>query len=193
VWRVLASKLGTATLEWRLLDSSGREASFSQVLSGWASDGAFRSQWSDFLRDVPSPAYAWECPPVAAATASRPFRCVFVSSPSLARMRPEPQAFAEHFREDASVVTFANLGGDATLVAPCPAADGGGYAHLACFVATATPGQASDLWQAVGTAMQRRLGASPVWLSTAGLGVAWLHVRLDSRPKYYRHAPYMRP
>jgi hypothetical protein len=108
-------------------------------------------------------------------------------------MRPEPEAFAEHFRPDTSVVTFANLGGDAMLVAPCPAAQGGGFAHLASFVATATPGHASDLWQAVGTAMQRRLGASPVWLSTAGLGVAWLHVRLDSRPKYYRHAPYLRP
>ncbi|MGI9175867.1 MAG: DUF6940 family protein [Rhodothermales bacterium] len=24
-----------------------------------------------------------------------------------------------------------------------------------------------------------------MWLSTAGGGVSWLHVRLDSRPKYY--------
>jgi hypothetical protein len=193
VWEVRTSTLEAGTLQWRLLDRSGREASFSQILSGWASDGRFRSQWSDFLRGVPLSAYAWECPPVTAATASRPFECVFVSSPELARMRPEPEAFAEHFRPDTSVVTFANLGGDAMLVAPCPAAQGGGFAHLASFVATATPGHASDLWQAVGTAMQRRLGASPVWLSTAGLGVAWLHVRLDSRPKYYRHAPYLRP
>ena len=37
-----------------------------------------------------------------------------------------------------------------------------------------------------------RLGGKPVWLSTAGLGVGWLHVRLDDRPKYYRHAPYVR-
>lgn len=191
--RVLASKLGAATLQWRLLDSSGCEAGFSQVVADWASDAAFRSRWHEFLREVPFPAYAWECPPVTAATASRPFECVFVPSPALACMRPDPAAFAEHFREDASVVTFENLGGDATLVAPCPAPQGGDFAHLASFVATAMPGQASDLWQAVGTAMQRRLGANAVWLSTAGLGVAWLHVRLDSRPKYYRHAPYMRP
>ena len=25
----------------------------------------------------------------------------------------------------------------------------------------------------------------PVWLSTEGSGVPWLHVRMDSRPKYY--------
>ena len=36
-------------------------------------------------------------------------------------------------------------------------------------------------------ALLQRLGARPVWLSTAGGGVDWLHVRLDDRPKYYRH------
>ena len=38
--------------------------------------------------------------------------------------------------------------------------------------------------------MIRRLGTAPVWLSTAGAGVSWLHVRLGDRPKYYGHAPY---
>jgi hypothetical protein len=28
------------------------------------------------------------------------------------------------------------------------------------------------------------------WLSTAGMGVPWLHVRLDDRPKDYGHRPY---
>ncbi len=27
-------------------------------------------------------------------------------------------------------------------------------------------------------------------VSTNGLGVAWLHVRLDTRPKYYTFQPY---
>jgi hypothetical protein len=40
--------------------------------------------------------------------------------------------------------------------------------------------------------MHQRVSAKPVWLSTAGGGVAWLHVRLDDRPKYYAHAPYRR-
>ena len=33
-------------------------------------------------------------------------------------------------------------------------------------------------------------GAMPTWLSTAGMGVSWLHVRLDSQPKYYGFAAY---
>jgi hypothetical protein len=28
------------------------------------------------------------------------------------------------------------------------------------------------------------------WLSTSGLGVSWLHMRLDSTPKYYNWQPY---
>jgi hypothetical protein len=35
----------------------------------------------------------------------------------------------------------------------------------------------------------RRTG-EPVWLSTNGDGVSWLHVRIDERPKYYTHGPY---
>ena len=31
-----------------------------------------------------------------------------------------------------------------------------------------------------------------VWLSTAGDGIAWLHVRLDPSPKYYQHDEYRR-
>ena len=46
------------------------------------------------------------------------------------------------------------------------------------------------LWQLVGAAMQRRLNTKPVWLSTAGAGVSWLHVRLDDWPKYYGYTPY---
>ena len=33
-------------------------------------------------------------------------------------------------------------------------------------------------------------GEAPTWVSTEGSGVAWLHARLDARPKYYHHAPY---
>jgi hypothetical protein len=29
-----------------------------------------------------------------------------------------------------------------------------------------------------------------IWMSTCGTGVYWLHLRLDSKPKYYTYAPY---
>ena len=66
------------------------------------------------------------------------------------------------------------------------------YGHLAAFVREAPEAPRHALWQSVGAARARRVGPSPVWLSTAGDGVAWLHVRLDDRPKYYRFEPYRR-
>jgi hypothetical protein len=50
--------------------------------------------------------------------------------------------------------------------------------------------QQQALWQSIGEAMSRRINAKSAWLSTAGAGVAWLHVRLDDRPKYYGYVPY---
>ncbi len=127
---------------------------------------------------------------MTARNLARAFECVFVSSPLLARIPPDPSPFAEYFRPGLSVVTFESLGKDALLVAPCPGPQGSNFAHLASFVATASEAQMSALWKSVGEALEKRIHAKPTWLSSAGLGVSWLHIRLDTRPKYYRHAPY---
>ena len=113
-------------------------------------------------------------------------------------------AFQEHFDacRGEEVATFQNLGGDAVLVAPCPPAESaaaGGigdaateYGHLARFVRAAPLRTAHALLRAGAAATLRRVesGDRPVWLSTSGAGVPWLHVRIDSSPKYYQHLPY---
>jgi len=128
---------------------------------------------------------------LTAASAERAFEFVVLDSPELERA-PEPGAFAAEFAATPSgdVLAFANLGGDALLVVPRPLAPAPVYAQLGAFVRGAPVSQRAALWQAVGAAVGRRLGAKPVWLSTAGAGVAWLHVRLDDRPKYYAFTPY---
>lgn len=52
--------------------------------------------------------------------------------------------------------------------------------------------QVRAFWSAVATAVEERLARSsrPLWLSTSGLGVAWVHARLDERPKYFAWAPF---
>jgi hypothetical protein len=75
------------------------------------------------------------------------------------------------------------------LVTPCPA-DDRDFSHLAQFTRAASSAQQDAYWHAVGDAVGARMGTRPMWLSTAGHGVAWLHVRLDSSPKYYRHREY---
>lgn len=172
----------------------GSPVAFRDVLRRWQSDHSFRAFFVALLAEAPFAGFRWETPPVKMATADRAFEFVLLDAPGLDRT-PDVDAFADQFQSAGAgqpVVTFQNLGGDAVLVVPCQAqTNETAYVHLASFVRGAPPEQVHELWRAVGAAMEARLGAaSPVWLSTAGMGVAWLHVRLDSRPKYYGFAPY---
>lgn len=109
--------------------------------------------------------------------------------------KPDTGAFEQHLASDVSV--FRNLGGDAVLVSPRQVSgiDALTYVHLANYVRGAPPQQVLLLWAEVGSAVEKRVSemkGKPVWLSTSGLGVYWLHVRLDSTPKYYTYDPYKR-
>jgi hypothetical protein len=162
----------------------------AEVLGGWQHDAGFRSWFNALLANAPFTAFRWETPPVTRATLSQAFEFVLLDSPGLGR-RPDPEAFAEHFaRAEAGVAIFANLGGDALLIVPCPLVEPLAYGHLAAFVRLAPESQWQALWHAVGEALAHRIGAKPIWLSTAGAGVSWLHVRLDDSPKYYGFRAY---
>lgn len=173
------------------IERAGAPVPAADVLGLWQRDEAFRDFFRGLLADAPFAAYKWETPAVTAQTVGRPFTCVLLESLSL-DVAPDPDPFAEHFGAAAGeqVLTFANLGGDAVLVVPTPEGPPEAYPHLAVFCREAPEEQQHRLWQAVGAAMERRIGARPVWLSTAGGGVAWVHVRLDDRPKYYGYGPY---
>jgi hypothetical protein len=168
----------------------GADVSYAEVVEQWRTNPSFRAFFGGLLAEAPFEAYFWETPPVTRATTARAFEYVLVDSPGLAALAPEPAAFAGHFAPSQAVATFANLGGDALLVAPAPQGPLAAYAHLASFARQAPALQQHALWQAVGAAVAQRLASAPLWLSTSGLGVAWLHVRLDARPKYYTYAPY---
>jgi hypothetical protein len=168
------------------------DAPYSEVVRLWQDDAAFRSFFIALLADAPFSAFRWETPALTVASGQRSFEFVLLDSPGLAA-HPDPQAFAEHFAArpaGETVVSFANLGKDAILVVPCPQGPPSAYGHIAAFVRNAPEPQKHALWTLVGKVMQDQLGPAPVWLSTAGAGVAWLHVRLDKRPKYYGFVPY---
>ena len=137
----------------------------------------------------------WETPRLDSNTRGQPFECVIGPSPSLSRARPDAGPFREHFdaaSSDKLAVGFSNLGGESRLVAPMPlqGVERTHYTHLASFLRGTPAAQRVALWRAVADEVARWPRATPCWVSTAGLGVSWLHVRLDPRPKYYRHAPY---
>ena len=135
---------------------------------------------------------------------SKPFEFVIIPSDTLHRRHPDPEAFAEHFspnNQEVLAVHFPSLGKDAMLLAPNhlklqrSSQDENG--HLAIFMRRSSAQQINGLWKLVGEIMsselEKRKNGGNIWLSTAGDGIAWLHIRLDTRPKYYNYGPYKKP
>ena len=202
--------------KFRLLRPDGRAASYSdalQLLEG--RDASFRQLLTRVLQEQQRqvPAYFWECPPFSDSTLDLVnFEFVILPAEVLLTRRPDRKSFGEKFLQGAgrgeAVVAFPSLGGDAVLVAPVPqegTADET-YMHLATFMHAADAQQIDALWQTVAQTIRTQLKATgatvgskseiesgrekKMWLSTSGAGVQWLHVRLDSRPKYYNWLEY---
>jgi len=175
------------------VELDGKAATFSDVLQGWLDDPAFCSKFNTWLADCPFSAFRWETPCVTTDTVSQAFEFVLLDSPYLSRP-PDSLAFADHFEQSPAkdILVFPNLGGDGIMIVPNYTAQESVYGHLAEFVRGAPELQQQMLWKTVAEAMYQRLSAKPVWLSTHGGGVSWLHVRLDDRPKYYGYGPYRR-
>ncbi|MFO1418215.1 MAG: hypothetical protein U1E83_06050 [Methylotetracoccus sp.] len=174
--------------------AAGHALTYRHAIDLWRCTGPFRHFMTRVLAEVPFDAYRWECPPVAAATALRPFEFAVIDAPNLGRAA-DPSAFLGHFAEagDGRIVqSFPNLGRDAMLVVPVPdgLAPTGAHAHLGAFMRQSGESQIHALWSELGECLAAKLGVAPLWVSTAGDAVAWLHVRIDASPKYYHHSAY---
>ena len=192
MWSVETEQVepGRVTSHWILKGSDS--LTYGEFIDNLETDQRFREFFVNDLRQSSYAAYRWETPPVTRSTFSRNFEFVLLNCPQLDRPI-DAQSFSDKFKqaENEGVIECSNISGDATMVIPCPIAESNEcYGHLASFVRSAPESQVDELWQKVGYAMKHRLSTKPVWLSTAGMGVSWLHVRLDSRPKYYGHEPY---
>ena len=141
------------------------------------------------LREDAEPAFYFECSPRFDGSDSV-FRFVLVPAPDLVSRKVDTRSFAEHFAHGGGLCrTFANLRGDSTLVVPAPEKSDADFGHLASWARAASNAQVDAVWCAVGAAITN-WSAGPLWLSTSGGGVAWVHFRLDPRPKYYKHAAF---
>jgi hypothetical protein len=177
---------GGLQLLWR---RDGQPAPLAAWILALRDEPQARAALSQTLAQAPYKAFFWESLPLAQATAQRPARQDVLDAASLALVTPDPQPFAAQLKAQpgASVVRFENLSGDALLVVPAALTTPSAYPHLAAFTRLAPAAQQDALWAEVGRAAAPFLAQeAPRWLSTAGLGVSWLHVRLDTRPKYYR-------
>ena len=191
MWTTHSHKINPQTSRTALSSNSGA-LSFRETIGLWRTSAKFREYFTGLISESPFDAFFWETPPVTERTLDRPFEFVLVQAASLSRLKPDPSPFMGQFSSQPAeeILTFPNLGGDAILVVPTPMAEPSCYTHLARFLRDAPRSQVDTFWRSSGLAMEKRISGLPTWLSTAGLGVSWLHLRLDSRPKYYRYEPY---
>lgn len=175
----------------KILDSD-RPVSYREVLSRWQNDQSFRSFFLSSLREAPFEAAGWETPALTRGSQDQPFQYALVDRPYLSTTaNPEPfQSYFQGSGDEQDIVEFPNLGGDARLIAPTPRGHLEPYAHLLSFIREAPRVQQHNLWKTVGRRVEEDLSRHPLWLNTAGGGVDWLHVRVDTRPKYYTYTPF---
>ncbi len=174
------------------LSADGRVLSVVDAIAGWRDDAAFRDVFIAALAATSFSAFFWELPPLTRATLCDPFECAVIRGDALARMRADDADFVQHLRGPEPVAVFPNLGGDALLIAPRRVSDADCYGHIAAFVRTAPDAQRHALFHLLArkTGEMLETTGNRFWISTSGLGVPWVHVRLDSFPKYYQYRRY---
>lgn len=185
------------------------------TIGEWAttmlSDNETMARFLQKLKQSPYAAFYFETRPVTAAQwNAKTFEFVLVDAPELhefATARPDATAFAEHFAscKDGAACVFTNLGKDATLIAPKPSVKSdepssttitksiqknSHKGHLATFCRSADNEIVMETWKlALQTYVEqvKKQATRSLWFSTSGMGIAWLHFRLDQRPKYYTY------
>lgn len=99
-------------------------------------------------------------------------------------MRASSRAYKQYLTNKKSPVAFSNPTGTCTLVSPPD--QGKNFAHIGLFYKNASQHEIRALWKKVATEIEKRLKLKKViYVSTHGLGVPWLHVRICDFPKYY--------
>lgn len=172
------------------IKNNGRYLSYSEWIDSMLSSEEEIVTFNQCLADSKFKAFFWEVKPVNLQLMNQEFEFVLVDSISLQRIVSDNSNFKKYFTKNDMTVNFPNLRGDAELIVPVPIFTETKYVHIAEFVRTAKPKQLVDFWKNVVIAYSNKINDQLKWLSTSGLGVHWLHVRIDSKPKYYQHLAY---
>ncbi len=176
----------TFRLEWM-----GEALSFADVFMMWRKNPAFTDFFVSLLKSSGFKGYVWEVPGVSVTNRDEPLEFTLAAAGPF-HTAPDDSDFREHmqpFDGQEHVLVFDNHGRDAVMIVPS-VPDKVDFRDLARFLANASTAHIQLLWSRVGEVMEGAIGKKPVWLSVSGAGVAWLHIRVDERPKYYLHAPY---
>lgn len=173
------------------IKQNNRLLSFKEVINFWKTSSDFRFFYNQILKEIPFAGFFWEHKAVNKNKLHETYEFVIIQTDSFNGKQANQQPFAKYFTKKNAVVSFPNLGKNAQLIVPCPSDKYDSYTHLGVFIRNAPSHQIDAFWELVGKEFDKSSSQeNPTWLSTSGLGVYWLHIRLDQRPKYYTYIPY---
>jgi len=125
---------------------------------------------------------------------SNEYKEIYIESDKLEKISQDYNSFKEYFIKPKNkyVTSFTNLSGNSVLVVPVPnktktkTKSKHNYTTLKDFIDNAPLKKQKAFWIHVAECVIELLKiVDKVYLNTHGLGVYYLHVRLDTIPKYY--------
>lgn len=149
------------------------------VLDTWSKNGTL------IYPDKIKQPFIWKSSKIS-SDENTPFKEEFIAEPRL-NVEQNYSAFSQYINKskNKNVIDFANLSGDTILVVPMPKKNKN-FSNIKEFIDNATLTQQKALWKRVATITRKLLKENKyVWISTHGLGVPYLHVRISTTPKYY--------
>lgn len=167
--------------------------SFREVFKLWENNPKFIDFYVQSIKDFSFKAFFWEHPGLTKQTITKAYECILQKSKNLDSRTLDEQAFADYLHTSNGAEDFLNLGKNARLVIPTKQSKAEIYKHFGSFLFNAEALQIQVLFNKVGTVVQQEIERQPmIWLNTAGMGVIWLHIRMDTKPKYYKTINYRR-
>jgi len=135
----------------------------------------------------------FNCPPVTRDDLNNVFEVAILNAPDLYDINTDVNTFGDKFKGKTMVTAFANLSGDSLMVCPIPLEDQKHeiYSSLGPFLRSAPIDQQTAFWALIGNELFTLISKRRVWLNTAGGAISFLHMRLDSKPKYYKYRKFM--
>ena len=87
-------------------------------------------------------------------------------------------------KKNDNVISTTNISGDTILVIPKPKEKK--FTNLYLFMKNASEIQQKKVWKKVVKEARKLLKNNDnIWISTHGLGINYLHIRISTKPKYY--------
>eukprot|EP00339_Tiarina_fusa_P027892 CAMPEP_0117046704 /NCGR_PEP_ID=MMETSP0472-20121206/32287_1 /TAXON_ID=693140 ORGANISM="Tiarina fusus, Strain LIS" /NCGR_SAMPLE_ID=MMETSP0472 /ASSEMBLY_ACC=CAM_ASM_000603 /LENGTH=143 /DNA_ID=CAMNT_0004759145 /DNA_START=95 /DNA_END=523 /DNA_ORIENTATION=+ len=132
------------------------------------SSADFRFLLSEEISSVPWEGVFFETKPISKGTLENEMEFVIVKSSAVASIVANKKPFLSHIQDGPlnGVVSFPNLGKDATLIVPCQNEGQNiqSYGHLLTFLRQVPAEQKDNLWKLVGDELENRLeSGAPVW------------------------------